>query len=81
MNDQTVCLTCGYPMNPKEAVCPICGENIHEEYLVIRNYIKKYPNSNAMQIANATGISVSQILRFIKDGSLTMVHPDEHKTR
>lgn len=82
MNDRTVaCLACGSPMKPGELVCRVCGHNSHDEYLIIRNYVRANPNSNAMQIANATGISISKILRFIKDGSLTMVHQDSHKIR
>jgi hypothetical protein len=34
-----------------------------------------------MQIANATGIPVSVIMRFIKDGSLTMVSKHSQKIR
>lgn len=77
MND--TCLKCGSPMNPRESSCQVCGQNDMDEYQLIRNYVRSYPNSNAMQIANATGISVSKILRFIKNGSLTVV--DDHPRR
>lgn len=81
MNNRTdTCLVCGSPMKPRELVCAVCGQNDQEEYRVIRNYVRSYPNSNAMQIANATGISVSKIMRFIKDGSLTVVQ-DPYKHR
>ncbi|WP_400162780.1 hypothetical protein ACAF76_004875 [Brevibacillus sp. TJ4] len=81
MNDRTdTCLACGSPMHPRELVCTVCGANELEEYTIIRNYVRSYPNSNAMQIANATGISINKILRFIKDGSLTVVR-DPHKHR
>ncbi|RNB74890.1 hypothetical protein EDM52_09215 [Brevibacillus invocatus] len=73
------CLKCGSPMNPKELICSVCGQNDREEYQLIRNYVRSYPNSNAMQIANATGVSVSKILRFIRDGSLTVVDQDTHR--
>jgi hypothetical protein len=70
------CLNCGSPMNPRELICTVCGQNERDDYLTIRQYLKSYPNSNAMQIANATGISVSKILRFIKNGSLSVVDQD-----
>jgi len=73
------CLRCGNPMNAKDLICSVCGQNDFDEYQLIRNYVKTYPNSNAMQIANATGISISKILRFIKSGSLTVVDQDTHR--
>jgi hypothetical protein len=50
-----------------------------DEYRIVRNYLRSHPNSNAMQIANATGISISNILRYIKSGSLTMVDNDRRR--
>lgn len=74
-----MCLKCGSPMDPREYVCQVCGQNDQDEYQLIRNYVRSYPNSNAMQIANATGISVSKILHYIKNGSLSVV--DNHSRR
>ncbi|GED69203.1 hypothetical protein BRE01_29050 [Brevibacillus reuszeri] len=73
------CFKCGHILNPGEYTCQVCGQNDMEDYRTIRNYVRSYPNSNAMQIANATGISVSKILRYIRDGSLTVV--DNHPRR
>lgn len=67
------CLKCGSPLGRGEYNCQVCGENDLADYQMIRNYVRTYPNSNAMQIANATGISVSKILRYIRNGSLTVV--------
>jgi len=74
-----ICMKCGSEMSPGEYICKVCGESDRDEYRMIRNYVRSFPNSNAMQIANATGISVSKILRYIKNGSLTMV--DDHSRR
>ncbi|MED1796589.1 MULTISPECIES: hypothetical protein [Brevibacillus] len=73
------CMKCGSEMSPGEYTCKVCGQNDMDEYRLIRNYVRSFPNSNAMQIANATGISVSKILRYIRDGSLTVV--DSHTRR
>ncbi|MGG1663764.1 hypothetical protein [Brevibacillus sp. NRS-1366] len=73
------CFTCGNILDPGEHSCKVCGQNDMDDYRMIRNYVRSYPNSNAMQIANATGISVSKILRYIKNGSLTVV--DNHSRR
>ena len=73
------CYTCGNLLGPGEYSCKVCGQNDMDDYQMIRNYVRTNPNSNAMQIANATGISVSKILRYIKNGSLTVV--DTHPRR
>ncbi|MFD2370731.1 hypothetical protein ACFSO0_12420 [Brevibacillus sp. GCM10020057] len=75
------CLKCGSEMSPGEYKCRVCGESDLDEYRAIRNYVRSFPNSNAMQIANATGISVSKILRYIKNGSLTIVDNQPRRNR
>ncbi|MGG4456195.1 hypothetical protein [Brevibacillus porteri] len=75
------CLKCGSPMGRGEYSCQVCGENEIQDYQMIRNYVRSYPNSNAMQIANATGISVSKILRYIRNGSLTVVDSPSRRGR
>ena len=71
---QLFCEQCGLPMPAAESACRSCTQEELDEYRVVREYLRMNPNSNAMQIANATGISVSRILRYIKNGSLTMVN-------
>lgn len=75
------CWKCGSKMSPEEYNCRVCGQNDREEYRMIRNYVRSFPNSNAMQIANATGVSVSKILRYIKNGSLTIVDSPSRRNR
>lgn len=76
-----ICLKCGSEMSPGDYSCGVCGQNDMDEYRMIRNYVRSFPNSNAMQIANATGISVSKILRYIKNGSLTVVDSQSRRGR
>jgi hypothetical protein len=68
-----ICQKCGNIKQAHEDVCRICNYSDRDEYQIVREYLRKNPNSNAMQIANATGISVSKILRYIKTGTLTVV--------
>ncbi len=71
-----ICEKCGNIKAAHEDVCRICNHSDMDEYRMVREYLRSNPNSNAMQIANATGISISKILRYIKSGSLTVVDGD-----
>jgi hypothetical protein len=53
-----------------------CQAGDRDDYKVVRDYLRAHPNSNAMQVSNATGVSVSKILRYIRTGSLTVVDND-----
>jgi recombinational DNA repair protein RecR len=75
-----ICHICGNIMQPNDGFCRTCYQNERDEYKIVRNYLRKNPNSNAMQIANATGIPISNILRYIKNGTLTVV-TNEKKRR
>jgi len=68
-----ICQKCGNIKPAGEDVCRICSYSDRDEYHIVRDFLRNHPNSNAMQIANATGISVSKILRYIRTGSLTVV--------
>ncbi|MGQ7278927.1 hypothetical protein ACT91Q_13220 [Brevibacillus thermoruber] len=74
-----ICSQCGHPIPLHESSGPTCMQCKLDEYRIVRNYLRSHPNSNAMQIANATGISISNILRYIKSGSLTMVDNDRRR--
>ncbi|MGE5703518.1 MAG: hypothetical protein ACM32O_13390 [Clostridia bacterium] len=67
------CPYCKNSMRPHEFFCSTCAQDEYISYRAVKDYLRKYPSSNAMQISNATGISVSKIIKFIRDGSLTVV--------
>ena len=50
--------------------CPDCKEKDDYDFDKILNYLKQYPNSNAIQIADGLEISVVQILKYIDEGRL-----------
>lgn len=68
-----LCQSCGIPTQPGEVFCHNCYTTEMDEYRVVKNYLRANPNSNAMQIANATGVSVSKIVKYIRSGSFTIV--------
>lgn len=51
-------------------VCEKCKEIDEALFSGVEDYLKKYPNSNAIQIAEGLGISVYEIIRFIDEGRL-----------
>ncbi len=69
----TLCQSCSMPIQPGEVFCSSCYANEMDEYRIVKDYLRANPNSNAMQIANATGVSVSKIIKYIRSGSFTIV--------
>lgn len=67
-----VCRYCGKVfMSWKERTCcNECTKIEEEEFERIENYLKRYPNSNAIQIAEGLDISPFNIVRFIDEGRL-----------
>jgi hypothetical protein len=74
-----ICNACGSAIPHGEEFCRTCYSNDMDDYRIVKNYLRAHPNSNAMQIANATGISVSKIMKYIRSGSLTVVDIDSHR--
>jgi NAD-dependent DNA ligase len=70
------CPYCGNALQKYEFFCEQCAQDEFLCYRAVKDYLRKYPSSNAMQIANATGISVSKILQYIKNGSLAVVEQE-----
>ncbi len=81
MNKTCVCRYCGkvfLSWNPRTC-CNECQKTEEEEFERIENYLKRYPNSNAIQIAEGLDISPFDIVRFIDEGRL-YVNKGEFKT-
>jgi predicted transposase YbfD/YdcC len=74
-----ICHRCGNIIHANDVCCQTCYQSEMDDYKIVRDYLRSHPNSNAMQIANATGISISNILRYIKDGSLTVVNSEKQR--
>ena len=63
--------------------CPKCGNKEFTEFGKIRDYLEKHGPQNAVTIADATGVSVKTIQKFlyqgrieIPDGSGSYIKPD-----
>ena len=54
----------------KSYSCEECRNKDEEHFDQIVAYLKKYPNSNALQISEALGITAFQVLNYLKEGRL-----------
>ena len=66
------CRYCGtmFKATYSSTVCSHCKELDDILFGRIEEYLKKYPNSNAIQISDGLGINVYEIIRFIDEGRL-----------
>lgn len=67
-----VCKHCGmeYEGFKGTCTCEKCNDIDNMIFSQIRVYLRKYPNSNAVQISEALGINVNIILKYIEEGRL-----------
>lgn len=67
-----VCKFCGkiFIGNVKSSACQDCKNADDDLFTKIENYLKQYPNSNAIQIAEGLEISALDVLRYIDEGRL-----------
>ncbi len=81
MNKACVCRYCGKVFLSWNArtCCNECQKTEEEEFERIKNYLKRFPNSNAIQIAEGLDISPFDVVRFIDEGRL-FVNKGEFKT-
>lgn len=52
--------------------CEGCKQKDQDYFDDIESYLKEYPNSNALQISEALGITAFQVLNYIKEGRLNV---------
>ena len=50
--------------------CNACKEKDELQFEQIKEYLMKYPNSNALQVADALDISAYIIIQYIDEGRL-----------
>ena len=75
-----ICPVCGGVKLADQPYCNHCVDTERADYYTVRNYLRSFPNSNAMQVANATGISVSKILKYVREGALAITQEDGGKS-
>ncbi|MBR4344735.1 MAG: hypothetical protein IKP88_18870 [Lachnospiraceae bacterium] len=66
------CKHCGktYEGYKNTSTCDDCKDIDNMIFTQIRVYLRKYPNSNAIQISEALGISTNLIMKYIDEGRL-----------
>lgn len=66
------CPRCGrlYVKNPQR-LCPACLQQEEEEYQKVRAYLKEHPDCTLFEVAEATGVEESTILRFLRQGRIS----------
>ncbi len=52
--------------------CSACKEIDSNHFDDIEAYLKEYPNSNALQISEALGITAFEVLNYVKEGRLNV---------
>lgn len=57
----------------KRFCCRECSEKDAYHFDEIEEYLKKYPNSNAIQIAEELGITAYEVLKYLQEGRLCQV--------
>ncbi|SES91795.1 hypothetical protein SAMN05216389_103177 [Oceanobacillus limi] len=70
MRNYGACSHCG---KVDTIIYNLCKECYDEEATIIKNvkeYLSKKPNSNAIEVATETGISIDKITRLVKSGVL-----------
>lgn len=69
MGNYQICDFCGNLCErTSKKMCKSCEEN----YLKIRSIVEVYPDTIVLDLSNQTGISVSRILSFVRNGYFTM---------
>ena len=67
----------------KAYTCEDCRRLDDDHFDDIVAYLKEYPNSNALQISEALGITAYEVLNYLKEGRLNIARgrveklPDE----
>lgn len=69
------CPRCGklFAKNFRE-VCPACMRDIDKEYELCANYLREYRGSIITEVSDATGVSIKQITKFIREGRISIMN-------
>jgi flagellar operon protein (TIGR03826 family) len=55
-------------------VCPACMRDIDKEYELCANYLREYRGSIITEVSDATGVSIKQITKFIREGRISIMN-------
>lgn len=54
-------------------VCPACTKEIDKEYELCSNYLRENRGAAITELSDATGVSIRQITKFIREGRISMM--------
>lgn len=54
-------------------VCHSCQKEIEEEYMKCSHYLKENKGCNIHELSDATGVSIRQITKFIREGRISLM--------
>lgn len=68
------CAKCGrmFAGESHQRFCSNCSENDEDQFKIVREYIYDNPNSTVKETAEATEVSEEKILKFLRQGKLTL---------
>ncbi|MFF2483662.1 TIGR03826 family flagellar region protein [Paenibacillus sp. NPDC058071] len=55
-------------------VCQACTREIDKEYELCSNYLRENKGSIITELSEATGVSIRQITKFIREGRISLVN-------
>lgn len=55
-------------------ICPVCIREIDKEYELCANYLREFKNSIITEVSEATGVTIKQITKFIREGRISIVN-------
>jgi flagellar operon protein (TIGR03826 family) len=53
-------------------ICPRCYQDIEQEYEICVKYLREYKQATMQELSEETGVSVSQITKFLREGRISM---------
>lgn len=68
------CLRCGKLFRPVggRRICSDCVESDRQEFQTVKEYLKNHPGAPIFEIAEATGVPLSKIREYVRDGRLVV---------
>lgn len=73
LSEYGFCSSCGKVKEDQSLThCMECYKKERSDYEMVREYIRKNPNSNAMNVAQGTGVDISKVMNYIKEKSLLL---------
>ena len=67
------CTRCGKLFNyvTGQPICMECRKNLEEKFKDVRHYIKRNPNANISEVAEANEVDIKQIRQWIREERLS----------